>query len=217
MSIERTTSANNTVTCLNSACSVAGEMGEPQASQNRAPSRGSVPHVRHSVAAVIRPPAAQAPASPGFSQHRAPARMTRRFYEVSAARWGPLLRTGGVGGGGREVVCIGGPATEPVHRLMLVVGLDAGAQYPFAWSAGRGHSRHVVFIATGPGGGVGGLLGCRASSARSPRRSDAGRMALGVRAGGREVPEGRPSVSVDHTALICGTPQRAWRSAPAPT
>ena len=39
-----------------------------------APSRGSVPHVRHSVAAVIRPPAAQAPASPGFSQHRAAGR-----------------------------------------------------------------------------------------------------------------------------------------------
>ena len=38
-----------------SACSSADVISEPHASQNRAPSRGSEPHVRHAVAAVIAP------------------------------------------------------------------------------------------------------------------------------------------------------------------
>jgi hypothetical protein len=54
MSIECTTSANSTVTCLYSAGLVSGLIGEPQEWQNRASSSGSVPHVPHVVAVVIR-------------------------------------------------------------------------------------------------------------------------------------------------------------------
>src|ERR1700682_2291753 len=43
MSIDRTTSANRTVTCLNSGGRVDDSIGDPQASQNLAPSPGSVP------------------------------------------------------------------------------------------------------------------------------------------------------------------------------
>jgi hypothetical protein len=55
MSIECTTSAKRTVTCLYSAWVSCSVTGAPQPSQNRAPSRGSVPHVRQAVAAVIAP------------------------------------------------------------------------------------------------------------------------------------------------------------------
>ena len=58
-SIEWTTSANSTVTCLYSAWVSGSDIGEPQLPQNRAPSRGSVPHVRHAAMAVIRPSAAR--------------------------------------------------------------------------------------------------------------------------------------------------------------
>jgi hypothetical protein len=56
-------------------------------SQNRAPSRGSVPHVRQSVATVIRPSAASGAKSyPGFSQELGRARrLTRPFLESSQA------------------------------------------------------------------------------------------------------------------------------------
>ena len=53
MSIECTTSANSTVTCLYSAAVAVATVGLPQTSQNRAPSRGSLPHAWHAVAAVI--------------------------------------------------------------------------------------------------------------------------------------------------------------------
>jgi hypothetical protein len=53
MSIECTTSANSTVTCLYSAWVSCAVTGAPQPSQNRAPARNSVPHVWHAVAAVI--------------------------------------------------------------------------------------------------------------------------------------------------------------------
>jgi hypothetical protein len=56
MSIERTTSAKSTVTCLYSAGGWVDSIGAPQASQNRAPARGSHPHVRHVTAAVIYNP-----------------------------------------------------------------------------------------------------------------------------------------------------------------
>jgi len=64
MPIERTTSANSTVTCLYSAWVAGSERGEPQPRQNRAFSSGSVPHVRHAGAAVIRPSAASGPRGP---------------------------------------------------------------------------------------------------------------------------------------------------------
>jgi hypothetical protein len=56
MSIEPTTSANSTVTCLNSACEVGVVSGQPQASQYRAPAlAGGAPHdVQATAAAVIR-------------------------------------------------------------------------------------------------------------------------------------------------------------------
>src|SRR5215207_9247877 len=50
MSIDRTTSANKTVTCLYSARLSAAVIGVPQASQNRAPSLSPAPHAPHDVA-----------------------------------------------------------------------------------------------------------------------------------------------------------------------
>src|SRR6202050_677925 len=61
MSIECTTSANKTVTCLYSARVSCPVTGAAQPSQNRASSRGLVPHVRHAAVAVIRPSAAPRP------------------------------------------------------------------------------------------------------------------------------------------------------------
>src|ERR1700677_3364013 len=61
MSIECTTSANKTVTCLYSARVSCPVTGAPQPSQNRASSRGLVPHVRHAAVAVIRPSADPGP------------------------------------------------------------------------------------------------------------------------------------------------------------
>ena len=57
MSIERTTSANRTVTCLYSAWLPGTPIGDPHSLQNLAVALTSVPHVRHAVAAVIRPSA----------------------------------------------------------------------------------------------------------------------------------------------------------------
>jgi hypothetical protein len=67
MSIECTTSANSTVTCLYSARASPSWIGEPQPWQNRACSKGSVPHVRHAAMAVTRP---SANPGPRFSQDR---------------------------------------------------------------------------------------------------------------------------------------------------
>src|SRR5271156_3521041 len=61
MSIEWTTSAKRTVTCLYSAWVSASLSGEPQLWQKRAFSRGSVPHVRHAATVVIRPSADPGP------------------------------------------------------------------------------------------------------------------------------------------------------------
>lgn len=55
ISMERTTSANSTVTCLYSA-GVGSATGAPQMSQNRAPGRGSPPHARQASCVVIRHP-----------------------------------------------------------------------------------------------------------------------------------------------------------------
>ncbi len=52
-SIECTTSANNTVTCLYSAGFAASAMGVPHSSQNLAPARSPVPHAAHSVGAAV--------------------------------------------------------------------------------------------------------------------------------------------------------------------
>ena len=61
-SIECTTSANSTVTCLYSAWVSASTTGEPQPWQNRAFARCSVPHIRQAAAAVIATsPAAHEP------------------------------------------------------------------------------------------------------------------------------------------------------------
>src|SRR5882757_4627029 len=53
MSIERTTSANSTVTCLYSAAATEATSAAPQPSQNRAPSRGAAPHDRHTAGAAV--------------------------------------------------------------------------------------------------------------------------------------------------------------------
>ena len=82
MSIECTTSANSTVTCLNSAWVSCAATGAPQPSQNRAPSRNSVPHVRHAIAAVIRPSAASGPQVP-IHQRKALADSQKRFDQAA--------------------------------------------------------------------------------------------------------------------------------------
>ena len=56
MSIERTTSANSTVTCLYSAGVGDTAVGDPHSSQNFALGRNSVPHVAHATATVMPPP-----------------------------------------------------------------------------------------------------------------------------------------------------------------
>src|SRR5258705_12068528 len=53
MSIECTTSANSTLTCLYSAGSAAAETAVPPSSQNFALPRSSVPHVTHTTAATV--------------------------------------------------------------------------------------------------------------------------------------------------------------------
>ncbi len=55
ISIDRTTSANSTVTCLYSAVSPEAANGAPHSSQNLAFSRSSVPHDPHVRLAVMRP------------------------------------------------------------------------------------------------------------------------------------------------------------------
>src|SRR5689334_11621559 len=61
MSIECTTSAKRTVTCLYSGWMSGLLSGEPQLWQNRAFSNGSAPHVRHAAPVVIRLPPILAP------------------------------------------------------------------------------------------------------------------------------------------------------------
>jgi hypothetical protein len=53
MSIERTTSANSTVTCLYSADVAAGLIAAPQLLQNRESGGSSVPHDPHTKAAAV--------------------------------------------------------------------------------------------------------------------------------------------------------------------
>ena len=59
MSIERTTSANNTVTCLYSAVSPEAAVGAPHSSQNLAFSLKPVPQDPHATPAAIRAPPIQ--------------------------------------------------------------------------------------------------------------------------------------------------------------
>src|SRR3954447_4167816 len=61
MSIERTTSANSTVTCLYSAASTDTSC-DPHASQNLAPSWGVAPHDRHTAGAAVTASSAADPA-----------------------------------------------------------------------------------------------------------------------------------------------------------
>ena len=63
MSIECTTSANSTVTCLYSAASADAMSGDPHASQNRAPSCGTAPHDWHAAGAAVTASSAD-PAAP---------------------------------------------------------------------------------------------------------------------------------------------------------
>ena len=56
MSIERTTSANSTVTCLYSAAVAAGLTGAPHLLQNRESGGSSVPHDPHNCPAAVTAP-----------------------------------------------------------------------------------------------------------------------------------------------------------------
>ncbi len=53
MAIERTTSANSTVTCLYSAWVSGSATGEPQPWQNLSPARSSAPHDLHTVPVAV--------------------------------------------------------------------------------------------------------------------------------------------------------------------
>jgi len=66
MSIECTTSANNTVTCLYSATRGEAVVAVPHSSQNLAFRRSSVPQVAHATTAPIRP----SPAGPHCPRHK---------------------------------------------------------------------------------------------------------------------------------------------------
>src|SRR5271166_3288377 len=85
MSIECTTSANRTVTCLYSAGVGDSATGAPQPWQNRAFARGSVPHVRHAITAVIRPRI-----GPGFDEYVRIA--SRALLAISLMLCGPRRR-----------------------------------------------------------------------------------------------------------------------------
>jgi hypothetical protein len=66
MSIECTTSANNTVTCLYSAGVSDTAVGEPHSSQNFAVGRNSAAHLEQANAAVMRPTIGRSPAKSGL-------------------------------------------------------------------------------------------------------------------------------------------------------
>ena len=70
MSIECTTSANNTVTCLYSADVAAGVIGVPHLLQNRESGGNSVPHDVHDSVVAVSPPPPSPPGSTSVSCHR---------------------------------------------------------------------------------------------------------------------------------------------------
>src|SRR6478609_3006929 len=70
MFIERTTSANSTVTCLYFATSPETVVGEPHSSQNLAFSRRSVPQDPHTTPTVIRPSHRLGPGDMSFEAKR---------------------------------------------------------------------------------------------------------------------------------------------------
>ena len=84
MSIERTTSANNTVTCLYFAVSPETAVGAPHSSQNLAFTRRPAPHDPHATPAVIRAPPIWGPDYPDCPRiGRSPA----RYMETPGGSW----------------------------------------------------------------------------------------------------------------------------------
>ena len=80
MSIERTTSANSTVTRLYFAVSPETAVGAPHSSQNLAFSRSPVPHDPHATPAVIRHPPIQGSDHPQLPKTRRPPSEERFVY-----------------------------------------------------------------------------------------------------------------------------------------
>src|SRR6478672_9456074 len=70
MAIDRTTSANNTVTCLYSAVVAAGVIGAPHLLQNLESGGSSAPHDVHDSVVAVSPPPPSPPGSTSISCHR---------------------------------------------------------------------------------------------------------------------------------------------------
>src|SRR5215813_14327194 len=70
MSIDRTTSANSTVTCLYFAVSTETAVGAPHSPQNLAFSRSPVPHPPHATPVVTRPSHRLGPRDVSFEAKR---------------------------------------------------------------------------------------------------------------------------------------------------
>src|SRR5260370_31443519 len=87
MSIEPTTSANNTVTCLYSADRVADVTGVPHSLQNLAVAPNWVPHELHDGPATVSPPRPSPPSFTSVSCHRT-------SNNVCHIDWRSLVRRG---------------------------------------------------------------------------------------------------------------------------
>src|SRR3569833_1423247 len=99
MSLERTTSAKRTVACLYSAGVSLSVSGEPQESQNRAPSRGWAPHTRQLRSTATRREYAAVACAEGLSRVQNRSTPGRQLLGIAhglrgAGRWLPL--SGGV-------------------------------------------------------------------------------------------------------------------------
>ena len=104
MSIESTTSANNTVTCLYSADWVACATGVPHSLQNLAVAPNCVPHDLQERPAAIGAPMPSPESSTSVSCHR---------WLVKVCHIGPAIRSGGAG-----AVHIRGPGSwSPTGQL----------------------------------------------------------------------------------------------------
>src|ERR1700748_1604802 len=92
MSIDRSTSANNTVTCLYFAASPETAVEAPHSSQNLAFSRSPVPHDPHATPAVMQPSHRLGPVDVAFEvkrfRHRAIATHQVSVGDIVTARPG---------------------------------------------------------------------------------------------------------------------------------
>jgi hypothetical protein len=133
------------VTCLYSAWVSAPLTGEPQLWQNRAFSKGSVPHVRHVATVVIRP---SANPGPRFSQDR----------RLDTSR-GAV----GVHGDSETEFCETHISSMPRHLFVLAQSNAefVGADFDHVLHADLvAADEHMIVLALADGWGCGGPAGC---------------------------------------------------------